>query len=244
MNKKPIFVAGAVDTELDLLLEKLEIQSGYNENGYTYYECNLDGYPVVVLKTGVGTINAAISTAKLIDKYHPVFIINEGTAGSHMINLKKGDIIIGEEMISINSFKTDSKTEWINPLEWCLNDFQHSNDGEFTVYKADERLVNLAENLQDTYSYGSVFKGRIGSGDTFNRESDRIKWFNRNFGTVCEEMEGIAVYTAARKFDIPVIAFRVISNNELIGDSYDTKYGRYAQEFTYDFLIKYIKSLV
>ena len=61
-----------------------------------------------------------------------------------------------------------------------------------------------------------------------------------SFETVCEEMEGFAVYSVAEKFKVPVIGFRVISNNELTGEKYDTKYGECSQEFTYCFVKRFI----
>ena len=53
-------------------------------------------------------------------------------------------------------------------------------------------------------------------------------------------MEGVAVYKVAQTFNVPVIGFRIISNNELLNEHYDVKYGKYSQEFTCSFLKEYI----
>lgn len=228
MEIRPIVIAGAVDTELDVLIKKLDKKKRFEENEYIFYEGYIDEYPIVVLKTGVATINAAISVTKIINKYNPLAIINEGTAGSHILDLKRGDIIIGEEMVAINSYITPNKnlSKGSNPFEWNMQDFQEGEDGDCTIYKADAELVKIAKKIKETYSFGNVYCARIGSGDVFNREIDRIDWINKNLKTSCEEMEGIAVYTVAKKFNVPVIGLRVISNNELKDEHYDIKYGR------------------
>ena len=77
--------------------------------------------------------------------------------------------------------------------------------------------------------------GVIGSGDIWNREADKILMLNREYGVLCEAMEGIAVYTVANNFKIPVIEIRVISNNEILNEKYDL-----IQKFTYDLIQKII----
>lgn len=245
MKQNPIIIAGAVDTELDVLIEKINNVEKVEENGYVFYEGSVNDYPVVIVKTGVGTINATIAIMAAINKYNPIAIVNEGTAGSHTLDLKKGDLIIGEEMVYINSFKTYPKPvgEGSHPFDWRMTDFQHNLDNDCTIYKADNSLISCAEEVQDLYSFGNVYKARIGSGDVFNREADRINWICQTLETSCEEMEGIAVYVTAKRLNVPVIGFRVISNNELLGEGYDTRYGKYSQEYAYNFIKKYIDTL-
>jgi len=73
------------------------------------------------------------------------------------------------------------------------------------------------------FSSGKIVKGTLGSGDVFNREYDRIMWLQETFQNLSEDMESIGCYTVCEKFLIPCIGIRVISNNELLGESIDKR---------------------
>ena len=49
-----------------------------------FYKGTLDGYTIVVAKTGKGLENTAAATAIGIERYHPRLIINQGTSGGHV----------------------------------------------------------------------------------------------------------------------------------------------------------------
>ena len=59
---------------------------------------------------------------------------------------------------------------------------------------------------------------------------------NEKYGILCEEMEGIAIYTVANQYKIPVIDIRVISDNEILKEEYDRHVSIRAQEFTMNLL--------
>ena len=80
-------------------------------------------------------------------------------------------------------------------------------------------------------------------GDIWNREADKILMFHQKYGTLCEEAEGIAVYTIANDFEIPVLGVRVISDNEILDEPYDRNTGLKSQEFTYELILQKIASL-
>lgn len=211
-----------MECELEYLIEKLENKVTKKENVYEVYEGKINNYPVVILKTEVGTINAAISLMLAVQKYSPIAIINEGTSGSHEYTYHKFDLVIGDSVININSIKTCVKQigRGTTPLEWEIKEF-HNATGELTEYNSDEKLLELAKEMEEEYKYGKLYVGKIGSGDIWNREVDRISWFNKKFKTCCEEMEAISIYKIANMFNIPVIAFKVISNNEILGEKFD-----------------------
>ena len=235
---KPILITGAEDTELNILLDKLENKKEDYIHGYNFYKGFFYNYPVIIVRTDVGIINATISTTIAIQEFDPCIVINQGTAGSHVLDFTRGDLVIAEKVAMMNSYVTpckEGKME-VNALEWNIRTFADNKQ----IINTDEKLLNMANLIQNEYLYGNIYNGVIASGDMFNRETKRIKWFNKKFDTVCEEMEGFAVYSVAEKFKVPVIGFRVISNNELTGEKYDTKYGECSQEFTYCFVKRFI----
>ncbi len=80
MNK-PILIIAAMDVEFDLLKDKLQNLKISKINKYDFYEGTIENYPVVICNCLIMSINAAIATTLAIQKYDPLVIINEGTAG-------------------------------------------------------------------------------------------------------------------------------------------------------------------
>lgn len=242
MNK-PILIIGAMDPEIDFLVEKLENIKKEKLNIYNTYEGSIQGYPVIIAQSEVGIINSSIVTTLAIEKYQPCLIINEGTAGGIGRDVHKADLVIGTECFNIMSGKTPYKEEGegSNSLEWDYITFVNGGKDEKKTIKADEELVEFIEKMKDRYGKGTVHKGVIGSGDIWNCEKDKIMYLNQKHSVLCEEMEGIAVYTIATNYNIPIIGIRVISDNEMLAEEYDRNLGLECQKFVYEVVKEIIK---
>ena len=234
--EKPILIIGAMDPEIDYLVEKLEDVKREKLNIYNVYEGSIQGKSVIVAQSEVGIINSSILTTLAIEKYKPSLIINEGTAGGIGKEVHKGDIVIGTECFNIMSAKTPYKEEGegSNSLDWDYITFVNGGKDEKKTIKADEELVKFVENMKDEYKTGKVHTGVIGSGDIWNCEKDKIMYLNKEHGVLCEEMEGIAVYTVAKNYNVPVVGIRVISDNEMLSEEYDRNLGSECQKFVYE----------
>lgn len=211
---RTIVVQGAEEREINLLVLFFPNGKWSMYHGYSFYEALYEKTRIVLSLTQIGIINACISTMIAIEKYHPICVVNQGTAGGHTRDMKVGDIVIGESAVYLNNMCSPlkQKNEGSNSLEWW--------PGKSRSYDvcADEQLVELIK----TISYdGSVVIGKLGSGDLFSRETDRIDLLHSQLGELCEDMESIAVYKACIACDIPVIGIRIISNNELTGEKDD-----------------------
>lgn len=236
-----IMIMGAMeDVELNLLKDKLSNSEEIQNQICTFYEGKLYGYPVVLCKVGVGSINASASTVLGIEKYKPELIIMNGVAGAHGKEVHKGDLVISTKIINIASVKTNLRKEGesSNPFEWEAKAWGATD----IDMNADEKLINLAKSIEKDYTKGNVFYGVIGSGDIWNREADRILDLKEKYATLCEEMEGAAVFQIAKKYNIPVIDIRVISNNEITEEEYERTLGYYSQEFVMKLVEKYFNS--
>ena len=242
MEKRPILVLVAMEQELEILVNKLDNKKETKILEYRVFEGEINSYPVVIVETLIGTINAAIVTTKVIDKYNPIAIINQGTAGSHEYNIRKFDLVIGKEVVSINSIKTNVMQlgRGLNPLDWNIGEYITTKN-EVVVHKANEDMLEITSTIEEKYSYGKIHYGRIGSGDVWNREIDRIKWLNKTLKTVCEEMEALSIYKVANMNNVPVISIKVISNNELLQEKFDLLTANACQEFVYEYIKEYIK---
>ena len=191
--------------------------------GWTFWRGTIDGYPVVVSKTLKGLANAAAATAIAAERYRPVAIINQGTAGGHEPGLHVFDIVVGTESVNLGSFKTGFRArgagsnlaEWA-PLDLMRSDGSAGNDPtarNMRRFRGDEALLAAARTARGTYQKGRVVEGVIGSSEIWNSEIDRIERFHSEFGTTAEEMETAAAAQIAGLFQIPFLGIRVVSNN-------------------------------
>lgn len=234
MKCSTVLIQGAMDIEVDCLIKKMRETENKTIAGYDFSIGYINKLKIVVSKTLIGTINATIATAIGIMNFKPDLVINQGIAGAHRANIRTGDIIIGEKCCNINSYYMPQKKvgQGSNSLEW------QPDKRAKEVKKADKELVSLFYNfISDNYT-NEVYKGVLGSGDAFNREADRISWISSKFDTLCEDMESIGVYTTCNRFAVPCIGIRIISNNELTGESLDEEQATKLQEIIIKFLLR------
>lgn len=242
--KKPIIIQGAMEIEVEYLIKQIENIKKVNIQGYEFYEGTMNNYPIVISKTNCGEIEMSVATILGILKYNPIAIINQGTAGAHDLSLCQHDIVVGTSCININSFEAMAKEkgQGSNPLSWELKTFKDGID-ELIEIPTSEELIELANKVKHKYTNGKVVFGILGGGDGWNKEWDRIDWLNKNYHTLCEDMESIATYTICKKQNIPVIGIRVISNNERIKKQiYDKTIGLDSQKFAIELCKECIRS--
>ena len=94
MEKRPILVIGALNSEIKYLVEMLESVDIETRSIYKFYKGYIKDYPVVIAKSEVGLVNAASCLTLAIEKYNPICIANTGTAGGIIENRHKKDIIL------------------------------------------------------------------------------------------------------------------------------------------------------
>ncbi len=242
---KPILIAGALKSETDFLISKMEKRKESKLGGYDFYEGKINGYPVCLIKTEVGLVNAASSLSLAIEKCKPAFILNEGTAGGITPKHHKKDIILGKETFNIMACRTPYKEigEGSNSLDWEYRTFIDGGTYQRIVYCGNDEIMKFIYTLRNEYKNGKVYKGVIGSGDVWNREKDKLKFLNEKFKVDCEDMESVAIYAVAKNFDIPAISAKIMSDNELLGEEYEPEVASDLQVFIYEVLLKMAENL-
>ena len=153
----------------------------------------------------------------------------------------KSNRFIIKIIININSYRTPNlkRGEGSNPANWELLTFLSGEQDRLIEEKASQDLIAVAKKINNS-KYGNIYIGKIGSGDVWNREIERILYLNRNYDILCEDMESIATYTIANSQNIPVISIKMISDNSLIGEEYNREVGKYLE----DFILKYITKII
>lgn len=225
----PILLQGAMDVETDRTAERLEDRREETIAGFRFWQGRYAGLDLVVSRTGVGTVSAAAATALGIQRFAPTLVLNQGTAGAHRPDLRVGDIVVGRTCVDLHSTLLPKRGagEGMDPTAWTLWDF-----GADTPPAALEGDPCWAERFEAApYAGGRVLSGRLGTGDVFNREHDRILWLRARAGEDCEDMESLAAYRVCRRFGVPCLGLRVISNNELTGEPYRREVGEDLQDF-------------
>ncbi len=238
MNK-PIVIQGALQSEIDFLLEKVKINKKEFIGNYIFYECIYKNYPVIISKIKIGEISSAIATTLCIKNYSPLFIINEGTAGALVNWLNKGDIVIGNKIYYISQFSTEEDKETDDNNPW-KNDEYKTIDNEIVSYEANKKLLDWLKGLK-ILNKKNIYFDIIGSGDVWTKNTNQILEYNKKYGVVCEAMECSGAYISANSLNTPLVSIRVISNNELKNQSYDEKTSLHSQKLALDIIDEFIE---
>ena len=170
----PILLQGAMDVETDRTAAQLEDRREETIAGFRFWQGRYAGLDLVVSRTGVGTVSAAAATALGIQRFAPSLVLNQGTAGAHRPDLHVSDIVVGRTCVDLHSALLPKRGagEGMDPTAWTLWDF-----GADTPPAALEGDPCWAERFETApYAGGRVLPGRLGTGDVFNREHDRILW--------------------------------------------------------------------
>ncbi|MBQ2938604.1 MAG: 5'-methylthioadenosine/adenosylhomocysteine nucleosidase [Clostridia bacterium] len=213
MNNIGIIVA--MEEELDEILKimnEIEQKEIYN---ITFIEGKIENNQVIVVKSGVGKVNAARITQILIDKLNVKYVINVGSAGALNPMLNIGDIVIADRLI-----QHDFDITAFNHEKGYITDV---GDYINSDKKLVERLQNVAKNIKNA-EY-KVVTGVIASGDIFCTEIEMKNKIYSKFNAECVEMEGAAIAQVCYLDRIPFVVIRSISdspngNNAIVFDEF------------------------
>ena len=235
-----IVVQGAVDTELQPLLQALEGKEPIQIAAWTFWRGRLGGKTVVVSRTEVGSVNAVAATTLAIVNFRPRLIINQGTAGAAVADLKLFDIVVGESTVDYGAFRSAHADAGagVDLARWTPMPHRLRLDGgervPFDRFPGDPAAVEAA--LQIPNPRGRVVKGIIGTAFEFNREVDRLVWINKTYGVVSEDMESAYAAGTAAGFKTPFVAIRIISDSDLLGTEFQLIAGEYCAAFVLELI--------
>lgn len=197
-----IGIIGAMEEEVLALREKIKLQDVRSIASLEFYSGTLHGKEVVLVKAGIGKVNAALCTQLLIDCFHIDAIINTGVAGALSDELDIGDIVI-----SVDAVQHDLDATGFGYERGIIPRMEESH------FKADKRLVHIAEKASEVLSMNTnVFTKRIVSGDQFISDPAKKKELQTVFNGFCTEMEGAAIAHACYLNKIPFVIIRSISD--------------------------------
>jgi adenosylhomocysteine nucleosidase len=215
----------AFSTEGELLKSQTKLVKKFDINGREFYLGKLKGTDVIIVNSGVGMTNAAMTTQLTIDRFYPEKIIFTGICGGVDSSNRIGDIVIPEKWVThdFGIYKKDGF--FVDSVGY----FSHQENKEiYLLYlPIDSMLLEIVQasalrlkgSLKPIGTREPNIKiGGVGaSGNSFIDQKEKRKWLKEKLDAQIVDMESGAVVQVALSNNIPVIVVR--SCSDLAGGS-------------------------
>jgi adenosylhomocysteine nucleosidase len=207
---RKIGIIGAMDSEIRMLADAMTGTGGTGKAkevesaGLKFYEGELSGVCSVVVKSGVGKVNAALCAQRLILEFGVTHIINTGIAGAMAAGLGVFDIVISTDAVYHDVDAT------------CFG-YKPTQIPQMAVYQfsADHNMITAAKKaFTDAGLKGKqkLVEGRIATGDQFVSARTVKNHIREICNPACVEMEGAAIAHACWLNEVPFVIIRCMSD--------------------------------
>lgn len=197
-----IGIIGAMELEVEELKSKMSDVKITEKAGMEFYEGTLNGAQTVIVRSGIGKVNAALCVQILADVFQVTHVINTGVAGSLNAKLDIGDILVSKDALHHDMD--------VRVFGYQLGEVPQMGCREFP---ANERLITLAmESCTKVNPDIHCLPGRVVSGDQFISDKSVKDKLISEFQGDCAEMEGAAIAHGAYLNNIPFVIIRAISD--------------------------------
>jgi adenosylhomocysteine nucleosidase len=212
-------VIGALQQELAAVEARMTDKSEQHLMGIRFVTGSLNGRRVVLVRCGIGKVNAAMVTTLVLSRFHPRWVIFTGIAGGLRSDLAPGDIVIATKVtyhdyggVSAAGFAPSATQD---PVTGRKNP---------RFFACDQRLVKAAEEAAASAKLERVatsrglrrprvVKGVVVTGDVFVASPAKAAELRRIFGADVVEMEGAAVAQICWQQKVPFLILRSVSDS-------------------------------
>lgn len=195
-----IGIIGAMEEEVTILKNKLTQLSEISVAHVKFYTGILKDREVVITQSGIGKVNAAISTTLLINKFKPDVIINTGSAGALDESLNVGDVLISDDAKYHDADATAFGYEY-GQIPQMPVAFQLSKP-------LIEKVSQVVQQQQLTAKVGLIV-----SGDSFIGSVEQRQKIKKAFpNAMAVEMEATAIAQTCYQFNVPFVVVRAVSD--------------------------------
>lgn len=196
-----IGIIGAMDEEVAILKEKIQNREDLTIGKSEFSIGKIDNIDVVLLKSGIGKVNAAVGTTLLLDHFKPDYVLNTGSAGGYHNELNVGDIVIS----------TDVRH---HDVDVTIFGYEYGQVPQMPPgFTPDARLVEKAEKAAVGITGIKVAKGLIVTGDSFMNDPERVEFVRGKFTDLyAVEMEAAAIAQVCHLFNVPFVIIRSLSD--------------------------------
>lgn len=197
-----IGIIGAMDEELEILLKEMTLEKTKIKANMRFNQGKLYDKELVVVRSGIGKVNAAVCAQILIDDFRVDKVINVGIAGGIGKDVYPGDVVVANNLVQ-HDMDTSAFGDEIGQIP-RLDAYD---------FKCDKELVDKAKAACDGIKEHKSFIGRIVTGDQFICNTEKIKWLNEKFEALACEMEGGSIAQVCYLNNVPFVVIRSISDN-------------------------------
>lgn len=201
----------AMDEEIETLKNALHDEHVVDISGVAFYEGTISGQDVVLVRSGIGKVQAGLTTALLITQFNVDVVINSGSAGGIGEGLHVGDVVLSTQTA-------------YHDVDARAFDYEYGQlPGQPARFDADKKWVERLEKAAESTGL-NVKTGLIVSGDQFIASKEAVDTIKRHFpDAISSEMEGAAVGQVAHQFKTPYVVVRAMSDvgDENAGVSFD-----------------------
>lgn len=207
-------IIGAMEEEVALIRAQIAGCETIRDAGVEFYRGTLNGCPVVLLRSGIGKVAAALSTTLLLDRFQPSQVVNIGSAGGFDPTLKVGDVVVGTEL----AYHDVDVTAFGYP--------RGQLPGQPPRFSADPQLIELAERCLHSVAHVQTARGLICTGDIFMADPAKVAAARSHFPEMqAVEMEGAAIAQVCQQFGVPYVVIRGLS--DIAGQESSTSFEEY-----------------
>lgn len=192
-----IAIISAMEKERKLILPLIKNAISENLDGLEIFKGEIGQHQIILIKCGIGKVNAAICTYKTIRDFHPDLILNTGVAGGASSHSEIGDILIADYVAYHDV--------------WCGPGTEPGvADGVDVFMECDPSVVKLARDILGNQRY---LVGLICSGDRFISEKEEIIEIHKLFPEVLAvDMESAAIAHVCVKEGVKFNIIRIVSD--------------------------------
>ncbi|MCH5240417.1 MAG: 5'-methylthioadenosine/adenosylhomocysteine nucleosidase [Muribaculaceae bacterium] len=193
-----ILILAAMDKEISLLVNLLENPVEGCVKDINFHKGRIHHHEVTIAKCGIGKVNSAVNTYKLILDINPDIVINSGVAGG--ADAKIGTILVADRVAYHDV--------------WC---------GPGTIYGQADGIplfMSVAPEILEIARRNNLETGLICSGDKFISSSEEIKFIRTKFPDVRGvDMESASIAQTCIMTNKKFAVIRVISDTPGEGEN-------------------------
>ena len=193
-----IGIIGAMDEEITIIASEMIDLKEYDINNIKFYKGKIYDKDIVLVKSGIGMVNASITTTLLFKEFGVDKILFSGVAGSLNRNVNVGDIVIA-----------DSLVEYLFDATEFGYDIGTIPRMDTSIFRSDILLNKIKNILKND----NIYYGKILSGDKFVSNLSEKEKLGEKFNALAVDMESASVAHCAHVLGIEFAIIRSISDS-------------------------------
>ena len=225
-------IMGAMQEEIDPLLEFFKDYKVINYADNNYYELTYNGLDIVIAHSKIGKVFASLTASTLIQKFSCDILLFSGVAGAINPALNIGDLIVATKLCQHDL----DITTFGHPYGFV--------PGGKVFVESSKELLALAKKVAEKENL-KVIEGTIATGDQFIHSNTTKEFIEKTFKADALEMEGASVAVVCDALNIPFFILRAISDSANMDAGFDfDEFLQSSAKISSNYLIKIVDELI